>query len=212
MIKQIWFDFGNIFIPIHPERTKDAMLSRGVQLSEESLQELNESYEIGALSTSEFLQDISFSCKFLQSSIAIKHAWNALLGRLEDHNLFLKKLGREYDLCLVSNTNDLHIKTIKDQAGPFLWNTFVERFDALFLSYEIGKRKPEADYFNHVLKHMYATPDEVLFIDDSAVNLESAATLGLHTWQFNIHEGDLEKELPAVLTKLNQSTASALGM
>lgn len=212
MIKQIWFDFGNIFIPIYPDHTKEAMLSRGVQLSEKALQQLNESYEVGAITTAEFLQDISFSCKFLQSSIAIKHAWNALLGKLEDHTLFLKKLGREYDLCLVSNTNELHIKTIKKESGPFLWNNFVEKFDALFLSYEIGKRKPDGNYFNHVLQHMDAQPDEVLFIDDSPTNLEAAEVLGLHTWQFNIHEGDLEKELPAVLTKLNQSTTGSLGV
>ena len=50
MIKQIWFDFGNIFIPIFPERTQESFEKRGVQLSKPDFQILNEDYEIGALS------------------------------------------------------------------------------------------------------------------------------------------------------------------
>jgi HAD superfamily hydrolase (TIGR01509 family) len=212
MIKQIWFDFGNIFIPIYPERTRKAFDARGVQLTEEGLKALNERYEVGALSTQEFLQDIATTCSHLQSSMAVAHGWNALLGKLQDRTLFLKKLVRTYELCLVSNTNEAHIKHIKKESGPFLWNAFVEKFEALFLSYEIGHRKPDRSYFEYVLKHMDAKPEEVLFIDDSSVNIEAAAALGIHTWQFNAQEGNITRELPPVLAKLNQRTTSTLGV
>ena len=212
MIKQIWFDFGNIFIPIYPERTRKAFDARGVQLTEEGLKALNERYEVGALNTQEFLQDIATTCSHLQSSMAVAHGWNALLGKLQDRTLFLKKLARTYELCLVSNTNEAHIKHIKKESGPFLWNAFVEKFEALFLSYEIGHRKPDRSYFEYVLKHMDAKPEEVLFIDDSSVNIEAAAALGIHTWQFNAQEGNITRELLPVLTKLNQRTTSASGV
>jgi HAD superfamily hydrolase (TIGR01509 family) len=212
MIKQIWFDFGNIFIPIYPERTRKAFDARGVQLTEEGLKALNERYEVGALSTQEFLQDIATTCSHLQSSMAVAHGWNALLVKLQDRTLFLKKLVRTYELCLVSNTNEAHIKHIKKESGPFLWNAFVEKFEALFLSYEIGHRKPDRSYFEYVLKHMDAKPEEVLFIDDSSVNIEAAAALGIHTWQFNAQEGNITRELPPVLAKLNQRTTSTLGV
>ena len=212
MIKQIWFDFGNVFIPIYPERTQKAFNTRGVKLTEQAFANLNERYEVGAMSTSEFMQDIAMSCTHLQSSMAVAHGWNALLGKLQDRTLFLKKLARTYELCLVSNTNEAHIKHIKKESGPFLWNAFVEKFEALFLSYEIGHRKPDSSYFEYVLKHMDAKPEEVLFIDDSSVNVEAAAALGIHTWQFNAQEGNITRELLPVLTKLNQRTSSTLGV
>jgi len=212
MIKQIWFDFGNVFIPIFPERTKKAFEARGVKLSDEAFSKLNVSYEVGEISTREFMQDIAVSCSHLQSSMAVEHGWNALLGKLQDHTLFLKKLSKSYELCLVSNTNEAHIKTVKKQAGPFLWNSFVEKFEALFLSYEIGHRKPDESYFAYVMKHMDAKPEEVLFIDDTAENIEAAAALGFHTWQFNTHNDDLAKGLRSVLTKLNEGATSRLGV
>ena len=203
MIKQIWFDFGNVFIPIFPERTKEAFENRGVQFTEEVVERLNHEYEVGALSTTNFFQEIASSCKHLQSSSAIAHSWNALLGQMTDPTLYLKRLAKEYDLCLVSNTNEAHIKHIRKQAGPFLWNSFVEKFEALFLSYEIGHRKPDTSYFNYVLEHMNAQPEEVLFVDDSPANIEAAEALGINTFLFNLQEQDLAKELPAVLAKFD---------
>lgn len=203
MIKQIWFDFGNIFIPIFPEHAKEAFENRGVQFTEQGIQRLNQEYEVGEITSAQFFRDIASSCKHLQSSSAITHAWNALLGEMTDPTLFLKKLGKSYDLCLVSNTNEAHIKHIRKQAGPFLWNSFVEKFEALFLSYEIGHRKPDASYFNYVLEHMEAKPEEVLFIDDSTANIKAADALGINTCLFNIQEQDLAKELTAVLAKFD---------
>ncbi|HCP41466.1 MAG TPA: haloacid dehalogenase [Cryomorphaceae bacterium] len=203
MIKQIWFDFGNVFIPIFPQRTKEAFEEQGVQFTEESIQRLNQEYELGVITSGQFFQEIASSCKCLQGSKDIARAWNALLGKMTDPTLFLKRLAASYNLCLVSNTNEAHIRSIRKQAGPFLWNSFVEKFEALFLSYEIGLRKPDDGYFNYVLEYMDAKPEEVLFVDDSPNNIKAAEALGINTVLFNIQEQDLTKELPAVLAKFN---------
>ncbi|MEY2964160.1 MAG: hypothetical protein RL754_1421 [Bacteroidota bacterium] len=212
MITQIWFDFGNIFIPIFPQRTRERMEDCGVQLNPEAFDALNIEFEKGLISEGEFLQELSTSCKYLQSSRCVELAWNALLGDLHDNVLMLGKLKHEYNLALVSNTNPTHINHIRKTSGPFLWNQFIEKFDGHFFSYEIGCRKPEFDYFDHVLAAMDTLPENVLFIDDSQQNIEAAQQLGLHTWQFNIHEGDLAKELPAVLAKLNEGATSVAGV
>jgi len=212
MIKQIWFDFGNIFIPVHPQSTREALEKCGVQMKEAQFDALAQEFEKGEISSKEFFQALTMSCKFLQSSRCVKMGWDALLGELRDNTLFLKKLEQEYNICLVSNTNEAHIQTIKEQSGPFLWNNFMEKFDALFLSYEMGCRKPDPEYYDRVLDTMGALPEEVLFIDDTQANLDTAAEMGLHTWLFNIQEGDLEKELPAVLAKFNESSASTTGV
>ena len=212
MITQIWFDFGNIFIPINPAETKKRMEECGVQLTPEAFDKLNREYEVGLLSEHDFMQELSTSCKFLQSSRCVELAWNALLGELNDNTLFLGKLKKEYNLALVSNTNHTHISHIKKQSGLFLWNQFIEKFDAHFFSYEIGQRKPDFEYFDHVLAAMDTLPENVLFIDDSPQNIEAASNLGIHTWQFDVNKGNLEAELPAILAKLNKTAASAAGM
>ena len=56
MITQIWFDFGNIFIPIFPQRTREKMEDCGVQLSPEAFDALNVEFEKGLISGAEFLR------------------------------------------------------------------------------------------------------------------------------------------------------------
>jgi len=109
MITQIWFDFGNVFIPVHPHLTQEALEQCGVQMKPEQFEVLAQEFERGEVSTKEFFQALTASCKFLQSSRCTTRAWNALLGELNDHTLFLKKLAEDYSLALVSNTNEAHI-------------------------------------------------------------------------------------------------------
>lgn len=127
----------------------------------------------------------------------------SMLGNLRDETLFLKKLGKSYDLALVSNTNAAHIEAIAAASGPFLWKQFTNAFDGRFLSHEIHERKPDASYFEKVAKRMNARPEEVLFIDDTQGNLDGAAALGFRTLLFNCQEGNLKKELTAILTQFD---------
>jgi len=203
MIKQIWFDFGNIFIPVFPENTKEQFERCGVQLSDAHFTELHHAFEVGEMSQYEFFESLTDSCKFLQSAQCVKRAWNSMLGDLRDETLFLKKLSRSYDLALVSNTNAAHIEAIAAASGPFLWTHFTNAFDGLFLSHEIHERKPNASYFEKVAKTMNAEPNEVLFIDDTQANLDGAAALGFQTLLFNCQEGNLKTELTAILTQFD---------
>ena len=43
-------------------------------------------------------------------------------------------------------------------------------------------RKPNPDIFEFVLDEHEIQPEESLFIDDTAENIETAARLGFHTW------------------------------
>ena len=202
MIKQIWFDLGNVLVPIDPAQTKDAWERCGVQMEENEFEKLHHAYEMGNVSEAKFLDELTFSCSLLQSNRCVKTGWNALLGDLEDQVLLLKKLGKKYKLAMVSNTNETHIAELRKKSGPFLWNRTVEQFDELFFSFQMGMRKPNKKYFEAVLEKMGGKPEEVLYIDDCPNNLESAGKLGIKTWQFNTNEGELGK-LTSVLTKFN---------
>lgn len=57
-------------------------------------------------------------------------------------------------------------------------------FDIGLVSYMIGARKPAVRGFEYLLEKLGVKPEEAIFTDDSAKNLENAKQLGIHTIQF----------------------------
>jgi HAD superfamily hydrolase (TIGR01509 family) len=50
----------------------------------------------------------------------------------------------------------------------------------VFASYQIGRIKPDREYFEFVLGEMGLLPGETVFLDDSAINVAAARELGIH--------------------------------
>ena len=94
--------------------------------------------------------------------------WNSLILNFPLHRLdFIKALAeqKKYKLILLSNTNELHIKHIKEHVS--FYNEFKACFDAFYLSHEIGLRKPNANVYEFVLAQNNSNPDDCFFIDDT---------------------------------------------
>ncbi len=69
--------------------------------------------------------------------------------------------------------------------------------DGAFWSYELGVAKPDPGYFTAVLTRLGREPGEVLFVDDSARNVDAARSLGLAAEQWHVDDG-----LPALRERL----------
>ena len=52
-------------------------------------------------------------------------------------------------------------------------------FQAIYASQRIGKVKPEADFWRHILDAEGFTAEETFFVDDAAANVNAAAALGI---------------------------------
>ena len=52
----------------------------------------------------------------------------------------------------------------------------------MYLSHELGLRKPNAAIFEYVLKEQNLNPEEVFFIDDSTEHIEGANKLAIKTY------------------------------
>ena len=119
MIKNIVFDFGDVFINLDKEATYRRLKELGVKEFTVELLEVAKQYEMGMLTTQEFIT--TFKAMFPSiSEIDFKNAWNSMLLDFPIHRLyFLKTLAKskKYRIFLLSNTNDLHISWIQRTWG-----------------------------------------------------------------------------------------------
>lgn len=190
MIKNIIFDFGDVFINLDKPATQKEFLLLG-KISSQQIQEINTAYETGKLSTSECINDFQEILPKATEKQIIS-AWNAILLDFPEHRLkFIQDLAntKKYTLILLSNTNELHINWIQEHI-PF-YNIFKSCFDHFYLSHEIGLRKPKASIFEFVLGRHQLTPLETLFIDDTKENTDAAKKLGIQIWNNNPKTEDI---------------------
>lgn len=186
MIKTLIFDFGDVFINLDKQGAmQNALNLFNLEFFEADMVETNMQYEIGRISTSEFIAFYKFKFQNLNET-DIVNAWNYIIKDFPEYRLdFIKNLAqeKEFKLILLSNTNDLHIDFIK-QNVPF-YDDFKNCFDVFYISQEIHLRKPNADIFEFVLKENNLIANDCLFIDDTKENTDTADRLGLHTWNID---------------------------
>ena len=61
---------------------------------------------------------------------------------------------------------------------------WLELFDALIFSCELGINKPHREIYEICLQQLAVNPDECLFVDDSVANVDGAVAVGMHGLQF----------------------------
>jgi FMN phosphatase YigB (HAD superfamily) len=183
MIKNIIFDFGDIFINLDKAATYKEMAKLGVTAITEEMIGVYHQYEKGLMSTDDFIN--FYHDKFGIKKTDLVNAWNAILLDFPKRRLtFLKEIAasKKYRLFLLSNTNDLHIRWVEDSLGKEFYNEFKNSFEQFYLSHEINFRKPDLEIYEFVLNENNLIANETLFVDDLKENTDSASTLGIHVW------------------------------
>jgi FMN phosphatase YigB (HAD superfamily) len=194
MIKNIIFDFGDIFINLDKEIIFREIERFGgsIDLSPEII-ELNHRYEVGAISAEEFVNGLK-AIYPNASTDEIRRIWNGMLLDFPDERLnFIENLASEnsYRLFLLSNTNDMHIPHVVEKMGSKKFNRFRNCFEQFYLSHEIHLRKPDAEIYNFVLQENRLKAKETFFIDDTKENTDAAEMLGIHCWNLKVGTDDI---------------------
>jgi len=193
MIKNIIFDYGDIFINLDKPATQRELDKLGIDDFTPEMVAKNQAYEKGLISTEEFVN--FYHEEFPNTSKKeLINAWNAILKDFPRHRMeFITQLAKDnnYRLFILSNTNDLHISWIQQDWGMELYNEFKNCFEQFYLSHEIHFRKPDVDIYEFVLNENNLKPEETIFIDDTKENTDSAATLGIHVWNLIPGEEDV---------------------
>ena len=193
MIKNIVFDFGDVFINLDKEATFKRLKELGVNEFTIELLELAKQYEMGMITTQEFVN--TFKSYFPSiSETDFKNAWNSMLLDFPLYRLsFLKSLAnsKKYRIFLLSNTNDLHISWIQKTWGRKLFSEFKNCFEKFYLSHEIHLRKPNKNIYEFVIESNKLAPEETFFVDDTEENTIMANKLGIKSWNLNPNSEDV---------------------
>ncbi|GGH00423.1 haloacid dehalogenase [Polaribacter pacificus] len=183
MIKNIIFDFGDIFINLDKPATDKYLNAFGVNHEDPELISVMYSYEKGLMTTVQFME--YFYITYAIGKEDLLTAWNSILLDFPAHRLrFIQELSasKKYRLFLLSNTNDMHISWIQKDWGIEVFEQFKNCFEKFYLSHQIHFRKPDEDIFNYVLSENDLVPEETLFVDDVSANTATAKKLGMHVW------------------------------
>jgi putative hydrolase of the HAD superfamily len=194
MMKNIIFDFGDIFINLDKLVIAKEIARQGGNLDLlPKLHGLNERYEVGEISSEEFINQLADLYPMVAQAEIIA-LWNSMLLDFPDYRLdFIENLAREnkYRLFLLSNTNDLHIPHVEKKMGSEKFNRFRNSFEQFYLSHEIGLRKPNAAIYQFVLDQNGLKAEETFFVDDTKENTDAAAQLGIKTWNLIVGVEDI---------------------
>jgi len=194
MIKNIIFDFGDIFINLDKEIIfREIERFGGNPVLSPEILALNLDYEVGKISSEDFVSQLTQVYPKATSEDIIG-IWNGMLLDFPDRRLeFIEGMAEEnnYRLLLLSNTNALHIPEVERKMGTEKFNRFRNSFEKFYLSHEIHLRKPNDDIYNFVLQENELKAEETFFIDDTKENTDAAEKLGIQCWNLQVGKEDI---------------------
>jgi putative hydrolase of the HAD superfamily len=85
-------------------------------------------------------------------------------------------------VVLASNQERFRSEAISKNLEPY------DFFETIYYSCDIGYVKPDQRFFKFILSQLNCKPAELLFIDDSLPNVESARELGIHSLHYRCCE------------------------
>ena len=131
---------------------------------------------IGAIGTSEYLLAFQNGCKRPVPLETVQRLRETMLGPERPEMLeLLDQLRKQVAIAAFTNTMALHWDLLTDAKRY----RFPQFFQTIFASHLLGDAKPRIESFKKVLNALSVSPEEVVFIDDSEVNVSGASQLGI---------------------------------
>lgn len=131
-------------------------------------------YELGGISSEEFVRLVSERCGVALDFAAFADAWCDIFSENAPMVSLARTLRGTVPRFILSNTNDLHIDFVR-RKFPFFGE-----FDGYVLSYRDRVAKPDAAIYRLALERAGVEAGESLFIDDREENVLGAGAVGMN--------------------------------
>lgn len=192
-ISTVIFDMGGVLVWALWERATVPLGKIAGMAPEKVLETIfnddtHHAYMRGEIDTDNFAVALAASLGVQLPTDEIIGLWNSILAPNREAPAVLEGLKGKVRLVLGSNTDPEHYQRCLE-VQPAL-----SLFDDVLLSYELEVCKPDPRFFTTGLPGLGLTPEECVFIDDMAENVESATSLGITGIQFQ-SMGQVERDL-----------------
>jgi putative hydrolase of the HAD superfamily len=147
-------------------------------------------YERGEASDRDFFEHLRCALEFDLTDEQLLDGWNLIfVGEMPGIRRILSRAQQEVPLYVFSNTNAAHQAYWSVHFADLL-----APFRKIYVSNEVGARKPEVVAFQAVAADMGVAPQRILFFDDLAANIAGAQASGLRAVQVTA-SADIERAL-----------------
>ena len=183
-IKAVIWDLGGVILRTEDPQPRQQLADR-LGISRDDLEELvfhgasGRRAQLGEISVNEHWDNVRQILGIpVQDLPALQQAfWG---GDQIDETLLnrIRMLQSQYKIGLLSNAfSDLR------QVITEYWK-FADVFEEMIISAEVGLMKPDVRIYHLALERLAASPNEAVFIDDFARNIEGSRAVGIHAIHF----------------------------
>jgi FMN phosphatase YigB (HAD superfamily) len=197
----IILDLGGVLINLDYALTITRFKSLGMDdfhavYSQMTQTDLFDRFETGQISQQTFINALLRQLPAGTGAHQVVDAWNAMILDVPKQSIdLLNELSRTFPLFLLSNTNELHMPVVYAEWKKVSPHSISAYFQKVYLSYEMGLRKPHVEIFEKVCLDQNLQPNRTLFIDDSIQHIQGARQLGLKAF----HLKDI-RQLPTLFS------------
>ena len=189
MLKGIFFDFDGV-ITLEKQGTPPmiAYIAEATGLPAEAVEKAyrrhNRALLMGEVTHPDMWQQF---CEELETDIDYEILTGAFLNITLDQAVvdYIRELKEKYLIGMITDNKVDRIETILKEKG------LEELFDVVVISAQVHSGKTEEKIFEEALKRSNLKPQECVFIDNTAQNLEVPAGMGFRTVYFDDEKRDL---------------------
>ena len=173
-------DLGGVVIDIDFDRALRAWQPK----SRLSIDELRQAFrfdlayqrhERGEITSAQYFDHLATVLQIEFDHQHVAEGWNSIyVGIVPDTLAALRAVRSRLPCYAFTNTNASHATTWRK-----MFPDVVNAFDRIFMSHEMGLRKPEPEAFDRICREIALPPASILFFDDLLENVESARVAGL---------------------------------
>ena len=178
------FDLGGVVLAIDFQR----MFARWAEASGEELETIRERFtfdtfyarhERGEIQALEYFASLRSSLRIDLSDAQFAEGWSAIyVGEIPGVAGLLRSLRDRVPLYAFTNSNATHM-----QVWANVYADTLKSFRRVFVSSEMGMRKPEPQAFAAISTAIGVPLDRILFFDDSRENVDGALAVGMQAVQ-----------------------------